>query len=266
VTSPGTQRGDDTLRDFVFLYGFLKTKDMDGVALRKVISRTSESPENAATFAMAALVEFFLRDEINGDDLRQLRDGDAVAMGQRLLLCVLKDTFIFDVNEIGMGVDETPRPVVVSTMTQLSLRDRSPERRMVTTLKKKKKQTSLLEKEGFPRVIVMQGVAAPEVFPSELSLAIILLVAFLTSKEQKKINGVLTPTRLRDYVCRHLLGVNEPMFNLAMVGFRIDLKTWLEISPGHQPVRVQHDPAFTYRVVLTEYGFRQIQHLCKFDD
>jgi hypothetical protein len=264
VTSPGNQEGTEMLHDFIFRYAFQRKHNIDGLALRKVGSRTSESREVASTFSMAALMEFFLRDEINGDDLRQFREADAEAISQRLLLSVLKGTFIFPVNEVGMGMEELPRPIAVSTMTQLNVRDRSPERRL-TIAKKKKKQIAVLDKDGFPRVIVMQNMSPPESFPNDLSLAIILLVAFLTSQEQKRINGVLTPTRLRDYVCRNLSGVSEAAFNIAMTGFRYDLSTWLEIAPGHQPVRVQHDPAFTFRVVLTEYGLYQIEDLCKFE-
>jgi hypothetical protein len=258
-TSHGIHDGS-VLQDFIFRYGWMKRDDADAIAQRKVKGNTSKSPEVATTFAMAALVEFFLRDDIGAEDLRQFRDENAESLQQRLMLSVLKGKFIFPVHEVKMGVEEhTVRPV--STMTQLSVRDSSPNRK-----KKKKKQSTVLQTEGFPRVIVLQNMCPIEEFPNDLSLAIVLLVAFLTSKEQKIIHGVLTPTRLRDYVCRNLYGVSEALFNRTMEGFRINTETWILNPPGEQAIRVQHDPAHTFRVVLTEYGFMQIEHLCKYVD
>ena len=217
----------------------------------------------AGTFAMAALMEFFLREEVNGDDLRQFREEDAESIQQRMLLSVLKKSFLFPVNEVLMGIDEemmrqVPNPV---TVTKLVIRDRSPERQ---------KNTALLQTEAFPRVIVLKEMEMPEELPTDskggldLALTIILIVAYLTSREQKKEIGVLTRIYLRNYVCSRIPGVEPPIFNKTMESFKTDIKTWMDLPPDRQPIRIQHDPTHTYRVVLTEYGFLQISHLCRY--
>jgi hypothetical protein len=248
--------------DFIYHYGFVRNADIDALALRKVNSRTSESPEVAATFALAALMEFFLREEVNSEDLRQFREANAVSVQQRLLLSVLKDKFLFPVNEVHMGLDEelpsNDRPVSMSRV--VVVRDRSPERTV------KKKPLTMLRTDGFPRVVVMQGMHPPNQYPDDLALTLVLLVAYLTSKEQKKVRGILTPDGLRNYVCENMRWVTEPMFNKTMASFATDTETWLSHPPGKQAIRVQHDPNHTYRVVLTEYGVLEIESRCKFFD